>query len=103
MSITIQRKIKRSLNPNSVVAQILLPSGVVYVEYSGSSDGLVRFWENEDGEGLKSSKNVSLHSGGVLPINAGEDWLGIGAAHNTMSLFHRPQERLGGGVSKIST
>lgn len=84
---------------------------VLCVEYSksdrgvitGSSDGLVRFWENEDGGGLKSSKNVTLHSGGVLSINAGENWLGIGAADNTMSLFHRPQERLGGGVSKVST
>nr|XP_043631013.1 DENN domain and WD repeat-containing protein SCD1 [Erigeron canadensis] len=86
---------------------------VLCVEYSksdrgvitGSSDGLVRFWENEDG-GLKSSKNVTIHGGGVLSINAGENWLGIGAADNTMSLFHRPQERLGGfsgTVSKISS
>ncbi|KAJ9550631.1 hypothetical protein OSB04_014676 [Centaurea solstitialis] len=86
---------------------------VLCVEYSksdrgvitGSSDGLVRFWENEDG-GLKSSKNVTIHSGAVLSINAGENWLGIGAADNTMSLFHRPQERLGGfsgTVSKISS
>ncbi|XP_024991391.1 DENN domain and WD repeat-containing protein SCD1 isoform X5 [Cynara cardunculus var. scolymus] len=86
---------------------------VLCVEYSksdrgvitGSSDGLVRFWENEDG-GLKSSKNVTIHTGAVLSINAGENWLGIGAADNTMSLFHRPQERLGGfsgTVSKISS
>jgi len=31
-----------------------------------------------------------------LSIDAGEHWLGIGAADNSMSLFHRPQERLGG-------
>ncbi|KAI3795137.1 hypothetical protein L1987_37785 [Smallanthus sonchifolius] len=58
---------------------------------TGSSDGLVRFWENEDG-GLKSSKNVTIHSGAVLSINSGENWLGIGAADNTMSLFHRPHK-----------
>ncbi|MFS8023950.1 putative transcription factor WD40-like family [Helianthus anomalus] len=72
---------------------------VLCVDYSksdrgvitGSSDGLVRFWENEDG-GLKSSKNVTIHSGAVLSINAGENWLGIGAADNTMSLFNRPHK-----------
>lgn len=81
---------------------------VLCVEYSksdrgvitGSSDGLVRFWENEDGGGLKSSKNVTLHSGAVLSVNAGENWLGIGAADNTMSLFHRPA---GFSASKNST
>ncbi|PWA40261.1 stomatal cytokinesis defective / SCD1 protein (SCD1) [Artemisia annua] len=81
---------------------------VLCVEYSksdrgvitGSSDGLVKFWENEDG-GLKSSKNVTIHSGAVLSINAGENWLGIGAADNTMSLFHRPQ--FSGTVSKTSS
>ncbi|KAL4573685.1 hypothetical protein LXL04_020500 [Taraxacum kok-saghyz] len=79
---------------------------VLCVEYSksdrgvitGSSDGLVRFWENEDG-GLKSSKNVTIHSGSVLSINAGENWLGIGAADNTMSLFHRTNAT----PNKIST
>ncbi|KAJ0668305.1 putative transcription factor WD40-like family [Helianthus annuus] len=73
---------------------------VLCVDYSksdrgvitGSSDGLVRFWENEDGGGLKSSKNVTIHSGAVLSINAGENWLGIGAADNTMSLFNRPHK-----------
>lgn len=83
---------------------------VLCVEYSksdrgvitGSSDGLVRFWENEDG-GLKSSKNVTIHSGAVLSINAGENWLGIGAADNTMSLFHRPHTGFSGTPSKIST
>ncbi|KAK1421272.1 hypothetical protein QVD17_23469 [Tagetes erecta] len=61
---------------------------------TGSSDGLVRFWENEDGGGLKCSKNVTLHGGAVLSINAGENWLGIGAADNTMSLFHRPHTKM---------
>jgi hypothetical protein len=31
-----------------------------------------------------------------LSISAGDHWLGIGAADNSMSLFHRPQERFGG-------
>ncbi|ESR54184.1 DENN domain and WD repeat-containing protein SCD1 [Citrus sinensis] len=73
------------------------------VEYSssdrgiitGSSDGLLRFWENDDG-GIKCVKNVTIHSSAILSINAGDHWLGIGAADNSMSLFHRPQERLGG-------
>ncbi|XP_010265189.1 PREDICTED: DENN domain and WD repeat-containing protein SCD1 isoform X2 [Nelumbo nucifera] len=76
---------------------------VLCVEYSipdkgiitGSTDGLLRFWENEDG-GIKCVKNVTIHSSSILSINAGEHWLGIGAADNSMSLFHRPQERFGG-------
>ncbi|KAI4324639.1 hypothetical protein MLD38_030108 [Melastoma candidum] len=76
------------------------------VEYSssdkgiitGSSDGLIRFWENEDG-GIRCMKNVTIHASAILGINAGEHWLGIGAADNSMSLFHRPQERHGGGAS----
>ncbi|GMI96344.1 STOMATAL CYTOKINESIS-DEFECTIVE 1 [Hibiscus trionum] len=73
------------------------------VEYSasdkgiitGSTDGLLRFWENDD-EGIKCVKNVTIHAAPILSINAGEQWLGIGAADNSMSLFQRPQERLGG-------
>ncbi|XP_072978295.1 DENN domain and WD repeat-containing protein SCD1 [Typha angustifolia] len=76
---------------------------ILCVEYSpsdkgvitGSSDGLIRFWENEEG-GIKCIKNLTLHSASILSINAGEHWLGIGAADNSMSLFHRPQERHGG-------
>ncbi|KAK3007847.1 hypothetical protein RJ639_013456, partial [Escallonia herrerae] len=76
---------------------------VVCVEYSmsdkgiitGSSDGLLRFWENEDG-GIRCVKNVTIHTSSILSINSGDHWLGIGAADNSMSLFHRPQERLGG-------
>ncbi|KAM7266773.1 hypothetical protein ACFE04_008939 [Oxalis oulophora] len=76
---------------------------ITAVEYSasdrgiitGSSDGLLRFWENEGG-GIRCIKNVTIHSGTILSINASEHWLGVGAADNTMSLFHRPQERLGG-------
>lgn len=76
---------------------------ILSVEYSmsdkgiitGSTDGLLRFWENDEG-GIKCVKNVTIHTGSILSINAGEHWLGIGAADNTMSLFHRPQERLGG-------
>ncbi|KAL4284807.1 hypothetical protein GQ457_16G024760 [Hibiscus cannabinus] len=73
------------------------------VEYSasdrgiitGSTDGLLRFWENDE-EGIKCVKNVTIHTAPILSINAGEQWLGVGAADNSMSLFQRPQERLGG-------
>lgn len=41
-------------------------------------------------------KNLTFHNASVLSINAGEHWLGIAAADNSMSLYHRPQERLGG-------
>ncbi|KAH7511527.1 hypothetical protein FEM48_ZijujUnG0005900 [Ziziphus jujuba var. spinosa] len=76
---------------------------IMCVEYSpldngiitGSTDGLLRFWENEEG-GIRCVKNVTIHSSSILSINAGEHWLGIGAADNSMSLYHRPQERLGG-------
>ncbi|KAI4350895.1 hypothetical protein L6164_005300 [Bauhinia variegata] len=76
---------------------------ILCVEYSsldkgiitGSTDGLVRFWENDDG-GIRCAKNLTIHNSTILSINAGEHWLGIGAADNSMSLFHRPQERLGG-------
>ncbi|XP_028801117.1 DENN domain and WD repeat-containing protein SCD1-like isoform X1 [Neltuma alba] len=76
---------------------------ILCVEYSpldkgiitGSTDGLVRFWENDEG-GIKCVKNVTIHNAAIMSINAGEHWLGIGAADNSMSLFHRPQERLGG-------
>lgn len=47
-------------------------------------------------EGIRCVKNVTIHTGAILSINAGEHWLGIGAADNSMSLYHRPQERLGG-------
>ncbi|KAG6672840.1 hypothetical protein I3842_16G079400 [Carya illinoinensis] len=93
---------------------------ILCVEYSpldrgiitGSIDGLLRFWENEEGKsindldyrnfffpfiggGIRCIKNVTIHTAAVLSISAGEHWLGIGAADNSMSLFHRPQERLG--------
>ncbi|KAL0917829.1 hypothetical protein M5K25_012924 [Dendrobium thyrsiflorum] len=75
---------------------------ILCVEYSpsdrgiitGSADGLVKFWENE--EAVRYVKNITAHSGSILSVNAGEHWLGIGAADNSMSLFYRPQERLGG-------
>lgn len=75
---------------------------ILCVEYSsldrgiitGSTDGLLRFWENDDG-GIRCAKNVTIHNAAILSINAGEHWLGIGAADNSLSLFHRPQERLG--------
>ncbi|XP_061344925.1 DENN domain and WD repeat-containing protein SCD1 isoform X2 [Gastrolobium bilobum] len=75
---------------------------ILCVEYSsldrgiitGSTDGLLRFWENDEG-GIRCAKNVTIHNAAILSINAGEHWLGIGAADNSLSLFHRPQERLG--------
>lgn len=75
---------------------------ILCVEYSdsdkgiitGSTDGLLRFWENEEG-GIRCVKNVTIHAASILSINAGDHWLGIGAADNSMSLFQRPQERLG--------
>jgi hypothetical protein len=45
--------------------------------------------------GIRCMKNVTIHNAAILSISAGEHWLGIGAADNSMSLFHRPQERLG--------
>ncbi|EPS64327.1 hypothetical protein M569_10454 [Genlisea aurea] len=65
---------------------------------TGSIDGLLRFWENDDGS-MRCTKNVTMHNAPILSINAGEQWLAIGAADNSMSLFHWPQERLGGGLS----
>ncbi|XP_057992709.1 DENN domain and WD repeat-containing protein SCD1 isoform X2 [Hevea brasiliensis] len=67
----------------------MLDRGII----TGSTDGLLRFWENE--EGIRCVKNVTIHNAAILSINAGEHWLGIGAADNSMSLFQRPQERLG--------
>lgn len=49
-----------------------------------------------DTGGMKCIKNVTIHSAPILSINAGDHWLGIGAADNSMSLFQRPQERFGG-------
>ncbi|CAN1255766.1 DENN domain and WD repeat-containing protein SCD1 [Linum perenne] len=77
---------------------------ILCVEYSaadrgiitGSTDGLLRFWENEEG-GIKCTKNVTVHTASILSINAGENWLGVGAADNSMSLFNRPQ----GSASKL--
>ncbi|KAK7320022.1 hypothetical protein RJT34_04751 [Clitoria ternatea] len=77
--------------PISCVEYSSLDRGII----TGSTDGLLRFWENDDG-GIKCAKNVTIHNASILSINAGEHWLGIGAADNSLSLFHRPQERLGG-------
>jgi len=56
------------------------PSNIVLVKCAG---------------GIRCAKNVTIHNAAILSINAGEHWLGIGAADNSLSLFHRPQERLG--------
>ncbi|XP_057519264.1 DENN domain and WD repeat-containing protein SCD1-like [Amaranthus tricolor] len=75
---------------------------VLSVEYSaldggiitGSDDGSVKFWENSAYD-IKCAKDVNLHSS-ILSINAGLNWLGIGAADNSMFLFHQPQDRSSG-------
>ncbi|XP_047337287.1 DENN domain and WD repeat-containing protein SCD1 isoform X1 [Impatiens glandulifera] len=82
---------------------------ILSVEYSasdrgiitGSTDGLLRFWDYNDG-GIRCVKNVTIHGSSILSINAGEHWLGIGAADNSMSLFHRPQERFGAASATAS-
>ncbi|KAK9668772.1 hypothetical protein RND81_13G085700 [Saponaria officinalis] len=77
--------------PVQCVEYSILEKGII----TGSTDGLLRFWENTDGS-IRCVKNVTLHSSPILSISASEHWLGIGAADNSLSLFHRPQERLGG-------
>ncbi|XP_021736318.1 DENN domain and WD repeat-containing protein SCD1-like isoform X2 [Chenopodium quinoa] len=75
---------------------------VLCVEYSaldggiitGSDDGSVRFWENS-AYNIECTKNINLHSS-ILSINAQEQWLGIGAADNSMLLYHQSQDRSGG-------
>ncbi|KAL0803806.1 hypothetical protein Bca101_096296 [Brassica carinata] len=71
--------------PVQAVEYSTLDKGII----TGSADGLLRFWENDD-DGIKCVKNITLHNSSILSINAGEHWLGIGAADNSMSLFHRP-------------
>ena len=44
-------------------------------------------------EGIRCAKNVT---GAILSINTGEHWFGTRAVDNSMSLYHRPHERLGG-------
>ncbi|XP_011072936.1 DENN domain and WD repeat-containing protein SCD1-like [Sesamum indicum] len=77
--------------PVSCVEYSMADRGII----TGSSDGLLRFWEYDDGA-IRCIKNVTIHNAAILCINAGEYWLGTGAADNSMSLFHRSQERLGG-------
>uniref|UniRef100_A0A0D9YAT3 UDENN domain-containing protein n=1 Tax=Oryza glumipatula TaxID=40148 RepID=A0A0D9YAT3_9ORYZ len=62
---------------------------ILCVEYSPSDKGIIT-------GGIRCVKNLTLHSASVLSISASDHWLGIGAADNSMSLFHRPQERFGG-------
>uniref|UniRef100_A0A7C9F2R3 UDENN domain-containing protein n=1 Tax=Opuntia streptacantha TaxID=393608 RepID=A0A7C9F2R3_OPUST len=83
--------------PVQCVEYSTLEKGII----TGSADGLVRFWENAEA-GIRCVKNLTLHCAAILSINASEHWLGIGAADNSMSLFHRPQERLGGFSSSGS-
>ncbi|WVY96190.1 hypothetical protein V8G54_028341 [Vigna mungo] len=93
-----------SVNRGTCDAVLACHAGpILCVEYSsldrgvitGSTDGLLRFWENDDG-GIRCAKNVTIHNAAILSVNAGEHWPGIEAADNSLSLFHRPQERLGG-------
>ncbi|XP_074304749.1 DENN domain and WD repeat-containing protein SCD1 isoform X1 [Silene latifolia] len=83
--------------PVQCVEYSILEKGII----TGSTDGLLRFWENTDGS-IRCIKNVTLHSAPILSISASEHWLGIGAADNSLSLFNRPQERLGGFSSSGS-
>lgn len=53
-------------------------------------DNPLILWFSRFSGGIKCVKNITLHSSSILSINAGEHWLGIGAADNSMSLFHRP-------------
>jgi len=63
---------------------------------TGSADGLVRIWEQGEGNSLRCVSNLEgVHAGSILSIKAGDRWLAVGASDNTMSLFHRP-ERQGG-------
>ncbi|KAJ7973907.1 DENN domain and WD repeat-containing protein SCD1 [Quillaja saponaria] len=62
---------------------------ILSLEYSTLDKGIIT-------GGIKCVKNVMSHNAAILSINAGEHWLGIGAADNSMSLFHRPQERASG-------
>ncbi|KAK1696278.1 hypothetical protein QYE76_012975, partial [Lolium multiflorum] len=61
---------------------------ILCVEYSPSDKAIIT-------GGIRCVKNLTLHSASVLSISAGDHWLGIGAAGNSMSLFHQPQERFG--------
>lgn len=44
---------------------------------------------------LQCVKTVSIHSSDILSVKVGEQWLAIGAADNSMSLFHRIEQRPG--------
>ncbi|GLJ36915.1 hypothetical protein SUGI_0746310 [Cryptomeria japonica] len=75
---------------------------ITCVEYStfdkgiitGSADGMVRIWETHEGS-LQRVKTISIHSSDILSVKVGEQWLAIGAADNSMSLFHGIEHRLG--------
>ncbi|GLJ48583.1 hypothetical protein SUGI_1024890 [Cryptomeria japonica] len=75
---------------------------ITCVEYStfdkgiitGSADGMVRIWESHEGS-LQCVKTISIHSSDILSVKVGEQWLAIGAADNSMSLFHRIEQRPG--------
>ncbi|KAJ3671152.1 hypothetical protein LUZ60_008578 [Juncus effusus] len=101
-----------SLNRGSCEAVLACHAGpILSVEYSpsdrgiitGSSDGLIRFWENEEGVGIKCVKNLTMHNASILSINASESWLGIGAADNSMSLYHKVQDRAVGASFSANT
>lgn len=70
---------------NCILSGLICPSSIAVSIYFVARVG-----------GIKCVKNVTIHTSAILSISAGESWLGIGAADNSMSLFHRPQERLGG-------
>ncbi|GAQ82931.1 Calmodulin-binding protein CRAG [Klebsormidium nitens] len=74
--------------------------GVTCVDFSPSGDGIltgsvdstVRFWEREEGTAsMRCVETVGVHNGPILGVKASEAWIAIGAADNSMALFHRPE------------
>eukprot|EP01018_Ginkgo_biloba_P036033 Gb_36258 [translate_table: standard] len=76
--------------PITCVEYCAIDKGII----TGSADGMVRIWQTEEGS-LRCVKNVSIHSSAILSVKAGEHWLAIGAADNSMSLFQRLEQRPG--------
>lgn len=55
-------------------------------------DSTVRFWERDEGTAsMRCVETVGVHNGPILSVKASEAWIAIGAADNSMALFHRPE------------
>lgn len=59
----------------------------------------MRIWERNEGALRCVSSLEGVHAGSILSIKAGDRWLAVGAADNSMSLFHRPENKPGSCVS----